>query len=83
MEHYLQTLDAHFSRATTEKTPRNPAQNPAQHTTEWSGTEQNATKTTSEKRRKFRAIPNSAAPCKTIQWPLSESNRYSRKGNGF
>lgn len=85
MEHYLQTLDTHFAKATAEpaKGQEQAAQNPAQSEPVRVGNDQDGANSKGDNRREYREIPPSTDTCLITKWPLSESNRYALTGTGF
>jgi integrase len=89
MEHYLQTLDSHFTRAVGDPAGRgdamsnSAAQNPAQYPAVTQGIDKQLAGTNMQNPREIRG---NSASCDTVhndKWPLSESNRYALAGGGF
>ena len=81
MEHYLQTLDTHFAKAIAPTASA--AQNAAHSTLITAGKGRELAKAEKQNRPEipsdstaYKSVPNSG-------WPLSESNRYAREGDGF
>ena len=86
MEHYLQSLDAHFAKATAERATIEAgcaAQIPAQSEAVQAG---NALKSGQVPSKNRPDLPSDSAADRCLpndKWPLSESNRYALTGTGF
>lgn len=80
--HYLQVTDGHFARALgdAEQPAAGAARSAAQRRSEPGRT---VPQTADPEARKTPEIPGDLQETQIGSWPLSESNRYAREGNGF